>query len=538
MAAASDAPTVVVVSLAGVRSDDDVPLAIAAALGINEATPGGASPTPAPGPTCGCGSSRCREQPTLLVLDNCEQVIDGVAGWVADILAAVPTLRVLTTSRTPLAVAGEVTYPLPPLSVDGAEARDGADAGGPADTGDEASTAGEIESPAVRLFLDRARAVRPGATLPKDVITRLCTHLDGLPLAIELAAARVRTMTPEQIEARLQDRFALLTTGDRTAPERHRTLEAVIGWSWDLLDQQARRAMAMLAVLPAGFTVETMATVLGEPADDVVDRLVSQSLLLVGERPDTGQVRFRMLETVREYALARLADTPGGVEDAWARVTDWACRFSTDRLGQVFEREVNRQVRAEHDNLISVLRRSIDADDDAVTVLLFALLGQGWMVQGAFTELAAFAPVVFDAVARTGEREVPVDALIVTLIFGAFVLRAEGEPRALRFLARIRILRRRHPDMDSLLGAFADAVLAILQAGASRRTDRILAAFERLRAAPDLATRLLGESLLSQFAENSGDMHTALESATRAWQLANATRHSGSPRWRRPRSPS
>src|SRR6185437_2993181 len=197
--------------------------------------------------------------------------------WTSDLLGAVASLTVLTTSRTPLAIAGEAVHPLAPL-----EADDG-------------------EGPAVRLFLERARAVRPGAALPLEAVTRICTHLDGLPLAIELAAARVRAMTPAQIEERLRDRFALLTNGDRSAPERHRTLEAVIAWSWDLLDDQARSALARLSVLPAGFSAMTAQGVLGQPVDDILDRLVSQSLLIVSD--DAEGVRFRMLETVREYCL-------------------------------------------------------------------------------------------------------------------------------------------------------------------------------------------------------------------------------------------
>ncbi len=192
-------------------------------------------------PTCGRGSSHSSgERPTLLVLDNCEQVIDAAARvGRRHARHRLGSLRVLATSRTPLMIAAEAVYPLAALRSD--------------------SDQPDAVGPAAQLFLDRARAVRPNATLPLDVVLRLCQRLDGLPLAIELAAARVRSMTPEQIEARLADRFALLTTGDRAAPERHRTLQAVIEWSWDLVDGEARDALATLSVLPAGFSAPTAA---------------------------------------------------------------------------------------------------------------------------------------------------------------------------------------------------------------------------------------------------------------------------------------
>lgn len=495
-AADSDAPAVVVVPLAGVRNDDDVAPTIATVLGISEASSEGRLADIRMRPDL-----RARvvglltEQTTLIVLDNCEQVIDGVAAWVTDMLAAVPSLRALTTSRTPVAVAGEAVYPLAPLALQDAAA------------------------PAVQLFIERARAVRPGATLPLEVVERLCTHLDGLPLAIELAAARVRTMTPQQIEQRLQDRFALLTTGDRSAPERHRTLEAVIGWSWDLLDEQARRAMTVLAVLPDGFGAEAAAVVLGEPVDDVIDRLVSQSLLLVTEGR-TGEVRFRMLETIREYALARLADDAGGIDAAWDRITVWAWRFSIDRLDRVFDRTTHAQIRAEHANLIAVLRHAIDSDDHETTVLLFALLAQTWMVMGAFTEMTSFAPAAFAAVAKTREGRVPVEALVATLIVGTFVAQAEGGAGALRLVARMRALRRRHPDMDDRIGAFADAVVDILAAVAGGEVSAVYDALERMRTSSKPATRLVGETLMSQFAENEGLPELAMSSARRSWELA------------------
>ena len=162
-------------------------------------------------------------------------MIEGAALWVADLLASLPRLRVLATSRSPLLIGAEQVYALESLPATDAAGEPG---------------------PAVRLFTERARAARPSVALPVDAVARLCTHLDGLPLAIELAAARVRSMSVEQIEARLENRFALLTSGDRSAPERHRTLQAVIEWSWTLLRPEEQRALRRLVLFVDGFGLE------------------------------------------------------------------------------------------------------------------------------------------------------------------------------------------------------------------------------------------------------------------------------------------
>ena len=496
-AAASDAPAVIVIELAGVRADGDVPLAIASELGISEATPGGRFADARSRPDLRARvSALLGERPTLLVLDNCEQIIDGVAVWVADALGSVPTLRVLATSRTPLAIAPEAVYPLQPLETAVGE------------TGHAGA--------AVRLFIERARAARPDAALPLHVIARVCAHLDGLPLAIELAAARVRTMTPDQIETRLRDRFALLRAGDRSAPERHRTLEAVIAWSWDLLDAEARTAMARLAVLPAGFSASTAAAVLGEDtADDVLDRLASQSLLTVVDEPHTGRVRFRMLETVREFGLARLAEADG-VEGAWEGAFRWAEAFAAERVTDVFDVTVFREIRAEHDNLVALLRRAIDVDDPAAAVSLFSILSQTWFMRGAFSEFQAFGPVVLGLVDRVTDADVSVDVLALVLLMAVIVTQiGDGSARP-RVVARLRILRRAHPEIATMIAALVDVATAgSLRAG--------LAQVDRLRASGDPEEALVGELVMAQISENDGEPTVAMAAAERAWALADRT---------------
>ena len=218
------------------------------------------------------------DRETILCLDNCEHLIGAAAALADTLLGACPGLRIVATSREPLAIAGENLVPVTPLGDD----------------------------PAVELFLDRARAVSPGFA-PTPAVAEICRRLDGLPLAIELAAARLRTMPVEQIAARLDDRFRLLTGGSRAALPRHRTLRAVVDWSWGLLDEDERVLARRLAVFQAGATEESAAAVCG--VDDALDGLTAlaeRSLVVAGPR-------YRMLETIREYALEKLEEA-GEVE--------------------------------------------------------------------------------------------------------------------------------------------------------------------------------------------------------------------------------
>ena len=206
-------PAVIVVELASVRTGEDVELAFASTLGIREAR---AARPADPGAQLDLRSrilGLLSERETLLIVDNCEHIVDAAAAYVQDILDSTTAVRVLATSRAPLTIGAEHVYPLDSLKS--------------SDGGTGTADAGEY-GPAVALFVERARAARPGAVLPLDVVARLCDRLDGLPLAIELAAARTRSLSVDEIERRLGNRFTLLTGGERTAPERHRTLLAVI----------------------------------------------------------------------------------------------------------------------------------------------------------------------------------------------------------------------------------------------------------------------------------------------------------------------
>jgi predicted ATPase/DNA-binding CsgD family transcriptional regulator len=239
-----------------------------------------------------------RPRTMLIALDNCEHLIDACAMVCQRILATAPDVRLLATSREPLRVAGEVVWQVPPLSIA------------------PAGPAGELSRcEAIQLFAERASASAGGFTVtPANArpVAELCRELDGLPLAIELAAARVRALSVEQIRARLTDRFELLTTGARTAPHRQRTLRATIDWSHDLLAERERVLLRRLSVF-AGWSLEMAEQVCSDeriPADDMLDLLAAlvDKSLVVREPEALGQARYRLLDTIRAYAAAKLAD--------------------------------------------------------------------------------------------------------------------------------------------------------------------------------------------------------------------------------------
>jgi predicted ATPase/DNA-binding CsgD family transcriptional regulator len=236
----------------------------------------------------------------LVVLDNCEHLVEACAELVGELASSCPQLRVLTTSRVPLVVDGEATFEVPPLPVPDPDAR-------------SASTVAVAD--AARLFEVRARQVTAGFRIDDDnasVVAEICRRLDGIPLAIELAAARVRVLAPGQIAAGLSDRFGLLTGGLRGAPARQRTLEASLEWSYDLLDDVQRKTLARLSVFAGSFELDAAAAVVaGEEIDrddvfHLVAGLVEQSLVQVVHRQ--GRARYRLLETIRMYARQRLSE--------------------------------------------------------------------------------------------------------------------------------------------------------------------------------------------------------------------------------------
>jgi non-specific serine/threonine protein kinase len=243
-----------------------------------------------------------REKNSLLVLDNCEHLVSACAPLAETLLQACPNLRIVATSRETLGIAGESTFGVPSLSVP--------DPGRLPPGGAEEDFASDLlDYEGVRLFIERARAVQPSFKLTNEnaaAVAQICYRLDGIPLAIELAAARVKALSVEQIAARLDDRFRLLTGGSRTALPRHQTLQALIDWSYDLLSDVEQVLLRRLSVFAGGWTLEASESVCagdGIQADEVLDlltRFVDKSLVLVEER--NGEARYRMLDTIQQYA--------------------------------------------------------------------------------------------------------------------------------------------------------------------------------------------------------------------------------------------
>jgi predicted ATPase len=347
-----------VVELAPVSDPGAVAQTVLGAIGLRESLVLERSRTSTPSRD---GASRLvdglADREVVLVLDNCEHLIDAAARLADHLLARCPGLRILATSREPLGIVGEVLVGVAPLS-----------------SPDSSDPAEALASPAVRLFLDRAAAVRrEGPTADDELATvvEIVRRLDGLPLAIELAAARLRGLPLADIASRLDDRFRLLTGGSRTALPRHRTLRAVVEWSWELLGDPERLLLERLAVFPAGATPESAAAVCagdGVEADDVLDllaQLVDKSLLQ--QHAGAAGVRFRMLETIREYGLERLA-ARGEATDRRLAHARWFADLvgrSEPALHGPDQLQWVRLLRDERDNVISALAAYCDVGDAA-----------------------------------------------------------------------------------------------------------------------------------------------------------------------------
>ncbi|MBL7517754.1 AAA family ATPase, partial [Frankia sp. CNm7] len=364
-------PVVHFVGLVGVTTPEDLIGELGSALGVRDSVHGRRTMTPQQRADArGRIAQQLGAAPSLLILDNCEHLVDAVADLVAFLVATTGDLRVVTTSRTPLAISAEHVYSLDVLG----------------------------HAAAVQLFRQRAVAARPDVRLPDEAVADLVTRLDGLPLAIELAAVKARVMSVEEIRRRLADRFALLRGGLRNAPDRHRTLLAVIDWSWNLLAEPERRALRWLSVFQDGATLATAEVVLGPDALSAVQALVDQSLLTVVET--TAGVRYRMLETVREFGRLRLGES-GEQDQAYAARLAWAVRYARAAAEQLFSPAQFTAIdvlAAEETNLADELRRALAAADPRAAVQLLFGLGGLWSVRGEHLRVAALAGATGEAV--------------------------------------------------------------------------------------------------------------------------------------------
>lgn len=385
------------VELASLDANGDVAQSAIAALGLRDALLGGASDAE----PIERFVAALRDRETLVILDNCEHIIDAVAVFAHRVLGECRRLRILATSREPLGITGEALWQVEPLTL-------------PAEHADP----GEIEaSPAVRLLRDRAGAVRKD--LASDaralaIMGRVCRALDGIPLAIELAAARLRTMSLEQLADRLDDRFRLLTGGSRTAIPQHRTLRAVVDWSWELLTDAERTVLRRLAVFAGGASLAAAEQVCADTGDgpdagveqwevlELLTALTEKSLLLTVAETEP---RYRMLDTIRQYARGRLEES--GEADAARRAhlayfTGLAAT-AEPHLRRAEQLEWLAVLGAEHDNIAVAMRGALAAGDAAGALRLAAAAGWYWWLGGYKAEGLEFVSAVADTPAEVDD---------------------------------------------------------------------------------------------------------------------------------------
>jgi predicted ATPase/class 3 adenylate cyclase len=330
-------------------------------------------------PTLSVVEAALRGKRLVLVLDNCEHVVDEVAAIASKLLQGLPDLHLIATSREALGVAGEVVYRVSSMTIPRTE---------PGTTGVMASEAGA-------LFLERARAVAPGFALTDrnaEAVARVCRRLDGIPLAIELAAARLAALSIDELARRVDDRFRLLTGGLRTALPRHRTLRALVDWSYDLLSPDERVVLAALAVFAGGFSLASAEQVCRTDVlrdtciVDAIAHLVSKSLVVVDQSQES-ETRYRLLETIRQYAAEKLAES--GQADAvrqrhLVHFVDFAER-AADGLGGPLALEWLDRLECDHDNLRAALDWSAESAP-ATQAKLAGTLVEFWEIRGYFVE--------------------------------------------------------------------------------------------------------------------------------------------------------
>lgn len=357
---------VLLVELAGLRNPELVPHTVAAALDVRERSGE---------PLSAVLAERLRPQQLLLVLDNCEHLAAACKELARTLLRACPSLHLLATSRTPLGLAGEILYRVAPLAV-------------PTQTTEDP---GGFAS--VQLFLDRAGALRPAAEGEREalaLIAAICRALDGLPLALELAAARTRVLTLGEIAARLDDRFRLLRSDDPSPEPRHQTLAAAIDWSHELLAEGERTLLHRLSVFAGGFDLAAATAVCLEDDEeqtvDSISRLIDASLLFA--EPRDGRMRYRLLETVRHYGAERLAEL-GETDDARGRHAAHFLALAEQARLAIYTAEEGRLLRRleeENDNLRAALDWLLAHPESDRGPGLARGLGNFWLAHGHLNE--------------------------------------------------------------------------------------------------------------------------------------------------------
>jgi predicted ATPase/DNA-binding SARP family transcriptional activator len=476
------------VELAQVTTGADVPQAVLSALGLRETHLLDRRGKLSARDALTRLSEGLGDKQTVVILDNCEHVIEASARLADQLLAECPDLRVLTTSREPLGIFGEVLLSVPPL-------------GQPAAT---ATATEAMEYPAVRLFADRAAAVRPDFVVDDGSVTtviEIVRRLDGLPLAIELAAARLRTLPLTEIAVRLSDRFRLLTGGSRTALPRHRTLRAVVEWSWELLTADERRVAEQLAVFPSGVTETSAAAVCDvDDVPDLLASLIDKSLL----QPVDGGRRMRMLETIREYGAERLAER-GELGVVRARHTEHFAAVLDEALPHITtsgQLPWFAQLAAERENILAAMRYRCDLGDADGALRMAVGLASHAMMLGNHAEISSW---MADAIAVPGGTDDDL-RLIGTALYalnsaatGATPIDVESGMRELRDLAG-KLAAIDHTS-SPLIGLLRSAVAFF--AGDTELTERYI---QQTLDGGDEWARASVRMFSANLAENEGDV--------------------------------
>jgi predicted ATPase/DNA-binding SARP family transcriptional activator len=484
------APVVHFVELVGITAPDDLVGEVGSVLGVRDSVSGRRTLTPEQRADVRARIAGYLDQsPSLLILDNCEHIVAAVADLVAYLVATTRELRILTTTRAPLAIPAEQVYLL-----------------GSLDTTD-----------AVELFRQRAVAARPDVRLAgtEAVVTEIVERLDGLPLAIELAAAKVRGMGVADIARRLENRFALLRGGDRSAPDRHQTLLAVIDWSWNLLAERERRALRWLSVFHDGFSLDAAEAMLGDDALGAVQDLIDQSLLTVVEA-SSGGARYRMLETVREFGRMQLVDA-GEDGPAAMAYRAWAIAFTARHSGALFgpgQFDAVDAVRAEETNLSDVLRQALTASDPEAVVQILSALAGYWVILGEHLRLMVLFEATSGVLAGWAPTPDLADATRMAagmMLYGAMIVDNE------HFDTLRNVLRTVGPGAE---GTWISAMVTVLSDVDPRSDNGFIDQLRTHADSPHRHIAVLALPWLSQVLENNGDPEAAMDAAVRGLRAA------------------
>lgn len=493
--------------LAPLRADELVVAAAAQVLGVREEPDR---------PLLRTLCAHLREKRALIIVDNCEHLLKASAELASAILQTAPNVRMLASSREALHVPGEQSYPLRPLQV----------------PTQGASLSELSHSPAVRLFVDRARQHRPSFALaPTETaaIAELVLRLEGIPLALELAAARVRMLTVAEINSRLKDRYKILTGGARVLQERQQTLRALVDWSYDLLSEPEKRVFARLSVFVGGFDLSAAEVVCGaDPLtpDDVLEilgSLVEKSLVML-ETSDDG--RYRILETIRDYAVERLArsDELSSTADRHCVHYFQRCKQARDGIQGPEQAEWIQRVELDLGNIRAAMALTLRGSVDPFIAVKIAVAMQTfWLLRGYATEARKFVREILELPAIRASDMAHAWALYV----GAVLAETQSDhAEARQMLETCLELRRRLGDPVQIAATLSTLTPACLHAGdvdsAERAESEALALF---RQAGDRRGEAISLIHLGEIAHYSGDRARARDHLEKCLVVAREVKH-------------